>query len=540
MSWDYYHLESERFSSAAESALKSGDNKRAAELYKLAADAETYALKKIEPTKTRTIGITAVSASALYYKAGEYLAAKDIAQEWLNNNNLPSFASEQLREILQTIDSKALNLLPEKGEQDGSTISTKALSHLDGHTSIPNDEGHVNILKRFLWFCAGADVAVLSRPETATDQVKYASIGVEILLTSILSALSAGYALFIVFSSTLSSYILGALWAATIFFLSRFIFNIKKDEKNLGRLLIIILPRLVLGVLLSILIVIPLQMKLFQREIESELGRENAIRLSNIRAETTQSFNEIDELENQNQQLLNDLRAKEAKRDQLYEELIAEGDASVKITGRYGRGTIYRERNEQLAQTTRELEEQRFRTNQLVQNNQERIKKLKELRDAEVAQFSRQSEMVGGLLARLEAFARLRAMSPTLTLSSWLIILFFIIINLSPLLIKLLSAPGPYDVILRRMESEVMLREEREILNLEIQGYIDAEVNKELKRILLQSKLRSEEDLDLASVQADLVPKISGEIQRRLKERVNALSALFPPEKGSIPTNISS
>lgn len=103
MTWDYHHSESEQFASSAEIAAKEGNEARAIELYRLAAKAEVHALNDLDPAKTRTLGITLVSAVALHYKAGEYLTAKNIAQEWLNKNNIPSFARDELRTILEAI-----------------------------------------------------------------------------------------------------------------------------------------------------------------------------------------------------------------------------------------------------------------------------------------------------------------------------------------------------------------------------------------------------------------------------------------------------
>jgi hypothetical protein len=104
MSWDAFHSESERFAGAAEVAAKQGDSDRAVELYRLAAEAEARALNEVDPKKSRTLGVTAVSAAALYYKAGESESAKEIALRWLDDDAFPSFAGEQLRDILQQID----------------------------------------------------------------------------------------------------------------------------------------------------------------------------------------------------------------------------------------------------------------------------------------------------------------------------------------------------------------------------------------------------------------------------------------------------
>ncbi len=58
----------------------------------------------MDQSRTRTIGIIAVSAAALWYKAGEYDRAKDLALRWLQTGLLPPFAVYQLQELLSEID----------------------------------------------------------------------------------------------------------------------------------------------------------------------------------------------------------------------------------------------------------------------------------------------------------------------------------------------------------------------------------------------------------------------------------------------------
>ncbi|MBO3461640.1 hypothetical protein G7B40_015300 [Aetokthonos hydrillicola Thurmond2011] len=64
MSWVSHHCESEHYAKLAESVKREQNNARAVELYRLADQAEILALEALEPTKTRTIGITAASAAS--------------------------------------------------------------------------------------------------------------------------------------------------------------------------------------------------------------------------------------------------------------------------------------------------------------------------------------------------------------------------------------------------------------------------------------------------------------------------------------------
>src|ERR1044071_3635040 len=51
----------------------------------------------------RPVRITVVSDAALYYKAGDYQKAQEIAEKWVNGGAVPSFAAVQLENMLQTL-----------------------------------------------------------------------------------------------------------------------------------------------------------------------------------------------------------------------------------------------------------------------------------------------------------------------------------------------------------------------------------------------------------------------------------------------------
>ncbi|NJN56989.1 MAG: hypothetical protein HC879_05550 [Leptolyngbyaceae cyanobacterium SL_5_9] len=103
MSWLVHHTQSEEYANQAEELCRQQDLDRAASFYRLSAEAEVKALNNLDPSKTRTIGITAVSATSLYFKAQEFLRAKRVAHKWLATELLPPFAIEQLEDLLQTI-----------------------------------------------------------------------------------------------------------------------------------------------------------------------------------------------------------------------------------------------------------------------------------------------------------------------------------------------------------------------------------------------------------------------------------------------------
>ena len=104
MSWIDHHKASEAAAAAAHDARREGQEHQATLLFATAATEEIAALGHLNvEEKPRTFGITAVSAVALSYKAGELLQAEHLAHSILADRALVPFAVDQLRELLQTI-----------------------------------------------------------------------------------------------------------------------------------------------------------------------------------------------------------------------------------------------------------------------------------------------------------------------------------------------------------------------------------------------------------------------------------------------------
>jgi len=108
MTWSTYHSQSEQYAIQAEESIRRKDFSRAAELYKLAAEQESLAFSEIDLTKARTLGITAVSATALWFKGRDFRQAQNIAYKALTTTGLPIFAETELKELLQTIWSEEI------------------------------------------------------------------------------------------------------------------------------------------------------------------------------------------------------------------------------------------------------------------------------------------------------------------------------------------------------------------------------------------------------------------------------------------------
>ena len=117
---------------------------------------------------------------------------------------------------------------------------------------------------RFFLFCSAADVELLNKcPNSEVN--KYAGVGATVFFTGILACASGGYALFTAFDSIFLSVILGILWGSLVFNLDRFLVSTIKKSRGKFQEVVQITPRLLLAVLLSLVISVPLELKIFEQ-----------------------------------------------------------------------------------------------------------------------------------------------------------------------------------------------------------------------------------------------------------------------------------
>lgn len=103
MNWISLHKESEELALDAHQAIET-DPELAYSLFVQAGVKEKMALESLDAReKPRTYSVTAVSATALFYKGKDLVQAEALAHEYLAKGNLLEFAANQLLDILQEI-----------------------------------------------------------------------------------------------------------------------------------------------------------------------------------------------------------------------------------------------------------------------------------------------------------------------------------------------------------------------------------------------------------------------------------------------------
>lgn len=318
----------------------------------------------------------------------------------------------------------------------------------------------MNKLERFLIFCSGAYLPLVKRCPGTVHQ--FIGVGGSVLFTAIFAGLSVGYALFTVFENILTVIAAGIIWMLMIFNLDRYIVStLKKREKFISELRQAI-PRLLLAVLIALVIAKPLELKIFEKEINRELDKQRLDTISESKDQISAGYPEIVDLDNRIDELNAEIASKVAFRDQKQQEYDDErfGVKTDGTTGRMGRGINAEKKEEQLDQAQLDLDNTQSVNRERIQDLENQIFLLNEKMAAEMEYQMASVETNNGLAARIKALDALTKTNSAVYWANILIMSLFIMIELAPILVKLLANRSPYDQLLDFHESGIILSAE--------------------------------------------------------------------------------
>ena len=308
-------------------------------------------------------------------------------------------------------------------------------------------------MKDFFVFCSGAQKNILKR--TPTEINKYAGIGATIFFTGVFAAIAAGYALNTVFDNIWITSVVALLWGLMIFNLDRFIVSTMKKKGSGFRDFLSATPRIILAVLIAIVIAKPLEMKIFESEIDAQLVQ---MEQENFKEqdELIQSryVGQIDSLNQDVQALKNEITDKSRERDVLVAAAIAEADGTGGSMRR-NLGPIYRTKKAAADKVQNELDELEASNGALIESKLGQIANLESQRDQDLSQAERVS--LTGFAARLNALDRAAQKSKAIFIANIFIMLLFICIEIAPVLTKLILERSPYDYVLDKHENKFVL-----------------------------------------------------------------------------------
>lgn len=298
--------------------------------------------------------------------------------------------------------------------------------------------------KDFFLFCSGVDRSILH--QVPSDENKYVGIGGTIFFTGVLATLSAGYALYTIFDGYIMAIIFGLVWGLMIFNLDRYIVSSMKSKGGFFGNFAIALPRLAMAVLLALVISKPLELKIFEKEINAELivMEQETFKTQEDRVQARFAAG-IATGEREMETLQAEVLAKTAVRDAAAAAALAEADGSGG-SGIRNMGPIYRAKQAAADQAQAELDA-------LLPQLAERQVEVAGLRaEAAAATAGLERGAYGGIAARIDALDRLSTRSNAILLASIFITLLFVAIETAPIFTKLISPRSPYDHLLNEHE----------------------------------------------------------------------------------------
>lgn len=405
------------------------------------------------------------------------------------------------------------------------------------------------LLNEFLWICAGANRKILR--QCPTDYAKYAGTGGTILFTAIMAAMSGGYAISFVFQDVLSQdellYVsigFGLVWGLMIFNLDRFMVNtmysdgkhtISKYEFWGG------LPRIILAIFLGIVISTPLEIRIFQDKIKSQLIIDQGKVGDEVRKAHDLLYQQRKDIEDQiatrNSQLT-DLRAGKLdgisgrvadKEKELNEaEIRLANEISGKgATKTRGKGPVAQQLENQVNRLKGELANLRREEKENNANNQTYIKQRSVSVQNEIDEYNRRlvevdkkidevekqgnegQKALTGFCAQINALNEIA--SPyenfSLFLARLFISLLFIAIEIIPTLFKMMVASGPYDDFLRAETHRVRVLSDKRISDLNDDVNTEVQISTKKNRERLEAEVLANKKVmeQIASAQADLL-----------------------------------
>ncbi|MBS1599788.1 MAG: DUF4407 domain-containing protein [Bacteroidetes bacterium] len=316
--------------------------------------------------------------------------------------------------------------------------------------------------KHFLWWCAGTHEDLLK--EFPSEHSKYVGLGGVLLATFVLASLSAGYAVYSVFENVWWAITFACVWGLIIFNFDRFLVStMRKYGVSRGKQMMMAVPRMVLALLIGITIARPLELKIFEKEINTKVAenRHKKIQLN----DSLLSVENVGLLSSATQERDRLSRRKLSLEDSLHrlqQAYIAEADGTG---GSMQRGIENLTRLKQeaydvaLIQSKPELEKLAVQ----ISSQDSILNNAKANMESKRKQYEAAVTANVGFLERNKALTDLSDEESSVFWANLFISLLIILIEIGPVLSKLIMNVGPYDLALAKTELMQMAESENEM-----------------------------------------------------------------------------
>lgn len=316
---------------------------------------------------------------------------------------------------------------------------------------------------RWMYKAGGGDHQILACC-SYSDHVKYFCLGGIVLMTGVLASLSGGFAFYTIFSPkaiespeqiypiwVAFAAIFGLFWGYIIFNLDRYIVAStgKGDGTDAitGRELRNALPRIILGAIIAITISKPLEVRMFQSEIDAQLNIKRIAFRDSLRAGVDSKYKDLIEKQETEKTAFRTERAKrQEEANKLQEQYVQE--ARIITVGPRAKAL-----KAEVDRKEAEIKEIDIKMADI----ETQIKKLTDNREAERNKQEGTAKMLDGLLERIKIADEIGGWITTF------ITLLFLALELTPIFFKLMIIKSPYDYLEENVHAIIKAREAIEI-----------------------------------------------------------------------------
>ena len=337
------------------------------------------------------------------------------------------------------------------------------------------------MLKQFFIICSGADQDILEGCSKG-EQTKYVGIGATVFFTAVMAFIASSYALFTVFDNVYPSLFFGLIWSLLIFNLDRFIVSTIRKRDRIGREILQATPRIILAIIIAIVISKPLEIKIFEKEINTVLLKEkNAMALQNKKEVANYFKSDLDKNKAEIEQLKLAITTKEKEVNNYYETYIAEAEGTAG-TKKLGKGPVFKEKIAKHDLAKAELDSLQVRNQARIAELNTTATSIQTDLDKKITESQPIIDGFDGLMARINALNKLP------WLPSFFIMLLFLAIETSPIIAKLLSPKGEYDFKIEDQETALQATIEQDKYQRELLVKTSATMHDKIYEDLAQDK----------------------------------------------------
>jgi hypothetical protein len=322
----------------------------------------------------------------------------------------------------------------------------------------------------FLWWCAGAHEKLLK--QFPSEHAKYSGLGGVLLATFVLAMLSAGYAVHSVFNNWFWTIGFALIWGLIIFNFDRFLVStMRKYGISKRKQFWMALPRLALAILIGLTIARPLELKIFEKEINVKMVENLHKKIEmNDSLLTIENKAQMQAAELERQRLTNRKLAVEDTLRLLQNGYVQEADGTGG-SGQRGIDKLTRLKMDAYNEARTRFTPELATIGNQVQSQDSILAGSRASLEEKRKQYEAIAGANLGFLERNKALSDLSSQESSVFWTSLLISLLIILIEIGPVLSKLIMPVGPYDVALAKEEllymaaGENAIRKEKAVEN---------------------------------------------------------------------------